>query len=125
MSVFDPDPNVRTLDRGANNVVIDAATVAAAFTAPDKPAASVAYGRTAGPRGVEPANMTFQVNTTGAPSAAAGNFIGSNDLQNWYSIGTYSGAGIYPIAGVTPRYVSASLDTLTGGTAPTVTISVV
>lgn len=127
MSVFDPNPNIRSLDRGANNVIISAATATTgyAFTSPTLPASSIAYGRTTkAVAGNMPADMTFQVTSTGAPSAIAGQFIGSNDLANWYQIGTFSADGIYPISGITVRYISASLDTLTGGTAPTVTVSV-
>lgn len=112
---FDPDPNIRTLDRGANNVIINAAAVTTGLllVGTAKPANSVAYARTAGPIGVEPPDVTFQVDGTGTPT---GKFIGSNDLVNWYQVSLYSGSGLYPIAGVPFRYLSATADTIPSGT---------
>ena len=114
---FDPNPNIRSADRGAVNTIISGATstVGYAFTRPNLPASSIAYGRTSNPnREVNP-TASFQIKTTGGN--ASGNFLGSNDLSTWDSIGTYdtaSGTGAFAVALVSGfRYVSASIDAMT------------
>jgi hypothetical protein len=68
----------------------------------------------------------FQITTTGAPTAIAVQIQGSLDGANWSNIGnSQSAAGLYAVSPSAPcTWVRAQLNTLTGGTTPTVTVLV-
>lgn len=122
MGVYDPDPNIRSADRGGLNTIASAvtSTTGYAFASNAKPANSVAYARVPNHTGQTNPNAFFQVDVS--TGTASGNFIASNDLQKWYSIGTWdqtNGAYALPLlAGY--RYVSASIDAVSGGASVTI-----
>ena len=77
-------------------------------------------------RGFIPRTHAFQFVVTGAPSAADGDIEGSLDGTNWFDLA----ANINILTTGNPtflvdkpvNYIRFNLETLTGGTAPTVTV---
>lgn len=68
----------------------------------------------------------FQVTTTGSPTTIAVQLQGSLDGANWSNIGnSQSAAGLYAVSPSAPcTWVRAQLNTLSGGSSPTVTVLV-
>lgn len=121
MAATDPNPNIRTADRGGLSTIASAvtATTGYAFSGTTLPASTIAYGRVPNNTGTINPNAFFQVDFSAG--TATGQFLGSNDLLNWYNIGDWNAAGAWPIglaAGY--RYISASIDTIGGGASVTI-----
>lgn len=76
-------------------------------------------------------NHTIQVKSTGAPTGVKVTLKGTTDLGNYATIATWDTAAgqvdgdILVVSGPAVIGVKASLDTLTGGTVPTVTATYV
>ena len=68
-------------------------------------------------------NYAVQVVVTGSPSAVTVNLEGSLDGVNFVQLGTASAAGMFWVTDTPVKYVRANLATLTGGTSPTVTVT--
>jgi len=122
MAAFAPNPNIRSADRGGLNTIASAvtSTTGYAFAANALPANSIAYARVPSHIGQDSPSAYFQVDVSAG--TASGNFLASNDLNKWYSIGTWdqsNGAYSLPLlAGY--RYVSASIDAVSGGASVTI-----
>lgn len=72
---------------------------------------------------------TVQLVVTGTPTAVVTNLQGSVDGDNWAELSSYSmtsgelsdGVAMYHVIDKPVRFIRLQLDTLTGGTSPTVT----
>lgn len=103
------------LTRGIINTILNAATATGAggsYSVPEKPT------------GGQFSDYSWQTVITGAPTAVSITLQGSLDGVNWTVVDTSTATGgeSRPISGKPFAFLRANLGTLTGGTAPTVTV---
>lgn len=82
-------------------------------------------GQLRGPLLEAPVDHAIQVTTTGSPSTISVTVQGSLDGANWSTLGSaITATGLTFIADSPVLFLRAVLGTLTGGTSPTVTVTV-